>query len=281
MSPKIDKRGWDAAIAALAGRQHGQITTAQLLAVGLSRSAVRDRVRASRLHRRHQGVYSVGHAALSNEGRWMAAVLACGEGAVLSHRSAAEHWRMLNPRAGWVQVTLPGTVARRRSGIVAHRVTALPPSQTTVRFGVPVTSPARTLADLKRTGSSGEFKAALREADFLRLPVADVVSDGTGNDFEGAFFALCRRHRLPLPQVRVEIGPYEVDFLWPDAKLIVETDGWQGHSGWVAFQEDRERDLYLKVRGYEVVRLSYVQVKDHGAEVAAALRALLVRRAAG
>ena len=280
MDPQGDKERIDARVAKVAGAQFGVITYVQLLAVGVSPTATRNRVRAGRLHRIHRGVYAVGHAALSNEGRWMAAVLACGEGAVLSHRSAAEHWKMLDPVQGPVHVTVPGTVSHRRGGVTAHRSVTLSPRQIVCRSGIRLTTPGRALADLNRTAPRREFERALRQAELLGLVVGEVRSEGTRSEFESAFLALCRRHRLPRPLVNVRVGPYEVDFLWPEAKLTIETDGWQAHRGRIAFQTDRERDLHLKLQGYEVVRLSYVQVTRRGAEVAAAVRRLLVRRRA-
>ena len=211
----------------------------------------------------------------------MAAVLACGKGAVLSHRSAAEHWRMLAPIPGVVHAIVKGDAGRLRKGIAAHRTRSLPHEQTTIRAGIPVTTPARTLTDLRRTVPRREFENALRQAEFLGLPADGIGSEGTRSEFESTFLALCRRHRVPRPRANVRVGPYEVDFLWAEANLIVETDGWQAHRGRVAFREDRERDLYLKVRGYEVIRLSYVQVTQRGAEVAAALRQLLGDRVWG
>jgi hypothetical protein len=122
----------DVAVARIAARQHGIITHSQLIAVGVPRSAISRRLAAGRLHRRHRGVYAVGHRALGNEGRWLAAVLACGEGAVLSHRSAAELWRLLDPKPGPVHVTLPTNAGRRqRNGLRIHRSPHLPNTATT------------------------------------------------------------------------------------------------------------------------------------------------------
>lgn len=152
----------NAAIATIAGRQHGVITYAQLLQAGLSPSSVRDRVRSGRLFRVHRGVYAVGHPALSIEGRWMAAVLACGDGAVLSHRSAAELWGMLKPLGGLPSVSVPRSGGRRRRGIVTHRPASLLASDATVRLEIPVTTPTPILVDLRRTASSDEFRRAFR-----------------------------------------------------------------------------------------------------------------------
>ena len=266
-------------IALVAGNQHGAITIEQLLFAGLSPGAVPRRVETCRLHSVHRGVYAVGHKRLSKEGRWMAAVLACGTGAVLSHRSAAEHWGMLKATAGTVHVSVPSRAGRRRRrGITVHRSSSLT-SQTTSRANIPVTKPTRTLLDLRRTESPDTYRAALRQAEFDRLPI-DLATDGTRSQAEAMFLALVRRHRLPLPEVNARLGRYTVDFLWRSERLVVEVDSWGAHGGRVAYAEDRERDLWLKFNGFEVVRFTYERVRDEPAAVAAAVRALLSRRAA-
>src|SRR5919106_443341 len=157
----------DAHVAAIAARQHGVITLTQLIEAGLTPSGVRRRLQSGRLHRIHRGVYAVGHPGLSNEGRWMAAVLACGDGAVLSHRSAAELWELLPPRQGAVHVTVPVPGGRKkRDGIHLHRSPSLPNTATTRRDGIAVTAPARILGDLRRTIEPALLRKALREAEF-------------------------------------------------------------------------------------------------------------------
>lgn len=164
MPNKVDKRGRDGAIARIAARQHGVVTRAQMLWVGVLPSGISDRVTAGRLHRIHRGVYAAGHPNIGNEGRWMAAVLACGDDAVLSHRSAAALWRVLpqgrgvpaagtsgSSREGVIEVTVPGSGGRAiRSGIKVHRSQTLQPGDRTIRDGIPVTNPMRTLEDLRR-----------------------------------------------------------------------------------------------------------------------------------
>ncbi len=140
MRPKLDNP--DAAIALIASCQHGVITLTQLIQAGLSRSAVKRRVAAGRLHRIHRGVYAVGHSGLSHHGRWMAAVLACGPGAVLSHRAAAELWRLLEPSHGDIDVTVPGQGGRAKRRMLRIHRSSLPGSSTTVRDRIAVTTPA-------------------------------------------------------------------------------------------------------------------------------------------
>ena len=263
----------DRVIAAIAGRQHGVVTLTQLYAAGMTWRMVELRVRAGRLHRIHRGVYAVGHRALSNEGRWRAAVLAAGEGAVLSHRSAAGLWGLLKPRGQPPHVTTSGGTGRRkRPGLVVHRSSTLRPRDVTRRASIPVTAPARTIADLRLVAGSAEVRRAIRQAEYLGLPLEERHSDRTRSDVERDFLSLCRRHRLPLPEVNVPIGPYTVDFLWPHACLVVETDGWAAHRGRQAFLDDRARDAYLALRGLEVHRFSDEQVGENDATLVALLR---------
>jgi predicted transcriptional regulator of viral defense system len=172
MSDKRASGRGDAAIAEIAARQHGVVTAQQVYAAGLTREGVRRRVGAGRLHPVFRGVYAVGHAGLGDEGKWMAAVLACGESAALSHRSAAELWGLLKPADGPVHVTVPGVGGRsKRAGINLHRSRCLTNSDTTRRYGIAVTTPARTIRDLRRTASPKLVRRAIRQAEFDRLPI--------------------------------------------------------------------------------------------------------------
>jgi very-short-patch-repair endonuclease len=276
MSNKSANPSVEAAIARLASRQHGVVSLAQLTAAGLHRSAVVRRTRKGLLHRIHRGVYAVGHAGLSNEGRWMAAVLASGDGAVLSHRSAAALWTIA-PLPSVIEVMVPGDAGRRpRNGIRIHRSLTLLPSQTTRRAGIPVTKPSRTLEDLKRALPSDQFAAVLRQAEFLRLPIGEELEpDHTRSELESRFLALCRRHRLPKPEVNVRVGPFLVDFLWRSRRLVVELDGFGTHGTRSAFEADRARDIRLKLMGHDVVRFTWRQIVDGASAVAATLRTLL------
>jgi very-short-patch-repair endonuclease len=247
------------------------VTVAQLEALGLGRSGVQRRAAAGRLHRVHRGVYAVGHRALSDEARWMAAVLACGPGAVLSHRSAAELWQLLKPIGGRVDVTVPSAAGRRkRGGLHIHRCPSLLRQSTTVRSGIPVTTTARTLADLKRTVPDWLYRRALRQAEYLGLDTGG-EGDGTRSDLESAFLRLCRRHGLPEPERNVRVGPFTVDFLWRDEGLVVETDGYAAHRGRQAFLDDRARELELSARGLRLRRFSDEQIGSESAGVVAAV----------
>jgi very-short-patch-repair endonuclease len=267
----------DAAIARLAARQHGVVSVTQLASVGVHRRGVSRRVQARRLHRIHRGVYAVGHPGLSQEGKWMAAVLACGEGAVLSHRSAAALWKMIATAPSLTDVTVPGDAGRkRRVGINLHRSITLLPSHTMRHAGIPVTKPARTLEDLRRVLSPDEFAAVLRQAEYRRLPTGDRLRpDRTRSELESRFLALCRRHRLPKPEVNVRIEPFTVDFLWPRRRVVVEVDGWNSHGTRSAFEADRARDAHLATLGYEVVRFTWRQLSEQPKRVVTTIRTLL------
>jgi len=276
-----------AAIAAIAGRQHGVITTKQLYRCGLSSSGIGGWVKSGRLHRVHRGVYAVGHMPVSREGWWMAAALAMGGGAALGHRSAAVLWGFA-PRfaKGWaegpIDVIVPGAGGRaRRRGIRVHRAATLLPNHTTRRRSVPVTTPARTLADLRRAVSGREWQAALREAEYLRLPLEGLFKgDGTRSGEEARLLGICRRHRLPEPEVNVPVGPYTVDFLWRAERLVVEVDTYGTHGGRSMFHADRIRDAWLKRHGHEVLRVTDRWMREAPAQVAATIGSLLARRRA-
>jgi very-short-patch-repair endonuclease len=216
----------------------------------------------------------------------MAAVLACGSQAVLSHTSAGELWGMIRPsrapssagvRPAIPHVTVPGE-ARTREGIRVHRSQTLFPSAVTLRAGIPVTNPSRTLTDLRRLLPRPQFAAARRQAEYLGLPLDPTLEpDHTRSELEARFLALCRRHRLPQPQVNVPLGPFTVDFLWPTPRLVVELDGYRAHSGPSAFEADRARDVQLRALGYDALRLTWRQVVSEPRSTAATVRRLLSR----
>jgi putative AbiEi antitoxin of type IV toxin-antitoxin system/uncharacterized protein DUF559 len=275
MAHKLDPA--DAEIARVAGRQHGAITAAQLAAAGLGRSAIAQRARRGSLHRLHRGVYAVGHLGPSRERDWAAAVLACGDGAVLSHRAAAALWRLLEPRDEAVDVSTSRRSGRaQRPAIRLHRCRALSETEKTRRLGIPVTTPSRTLADLRGTVPDWLWRRALRQAEFIGLPLKVAETGGrTRSDLESGFLTLCHAHSIPQPEVNVKVGPFTVDFLWPARRLAVETDSYAYHRGRIAFQDDKARDLELRRRGLLVLRFSEDQVTRQSAAVAAdVLRAL-------
>jgi very-short-patch-repair endonuclease len=285
----------DAAAAQIAARQHGAITRKQLEACGLGSKAITIRVRKGQLHRVHQGVYAVGHRGLSLHGHFMAAVLACGEGAVLSHTSAVALWSLLKPIDGPVHVSTPSTFGRsRRRGIHLHRTPSLTepspsPSYlpqeggrggrlssrlTTYRHNIPVTTVNRTLEDLRTTNLLAPhlLRRAIRQAELAGYRLQGITTDRTRSDLESLFLALVESYRLPRPEVNVKLDRYEVDFLWRSHHLVVETDFWSYHRGSIAFHEDHARDLYLRRRGYAVHRFTDRQLESEPERVAADVR---------
>ena len=276
MPKEVAKGGRDTAIARVAARQHGVVTSQQLFIAGVLPSGITDRVKAGRLHRLYRGVYAVGHTNIGNEGRWMAAVLACGEAAVLSHRSAAALWK-IGPVTRRTEVSIPGNSGRApRAGISLHRSLTLSPADVTRRAGIPVTRPARTLTDLRGVVPKDQFARALREAEYLKLPIGEIFeSDRTRSHLEGLFLAVVRRRWLPRPEVNVRVDRFLVDFLWRSERLIVEVDGWESHRTRSAFEEDRARDARLNLLGYIVLRFTWRQVEDDPRGIAETVRELL------
>lgn len=232
----------------------------------------------------------------------MAAVLACGPGAVLSHASAAAHWNIRGSAASYVDVTVPTRAGRvKRKGLRVHRSGRLGSDEVTVHEGIPVTTLARTLLDLADVLTLQDLKRAIHEADYLRLldmtTVIAVVANNSGrrgatllkaaqspaemtkSKLEERFLAVIDRHNLPRPKVNVQIEGYEVDFAWPQAKLIVETDGFAAHGTRKAFERDRLRDRRLKRAGFDTIRLTPRSLA-YEAEIVADLEAILPPRRA-
>jgi very-short-patch-repair endonuclease len=267
----------DPQIAAIAGRQHGVVAVEQLRAVGLDEAAVRRRVAAGRLHRLHRGVYAVGHRSLSWRGRWLAAVLAAGDGAVLSHTSAAALWQLLRPIPDPVHVTLGAAVRRKqRPGLRIHHSRTLTPSHITRRHGIAVTTPARTIEDIRATVEPRLFRRALRQAELAghRVPHLSATRR-TRSDLELLFLALCADHDLPRPLVNHRVHGHCVDFLFVDHRLAVETDSWEYHRGSVALEDDHRRDLVLRAHGIATRRYTGDQLEAAPEAVVADLREAL------
>lgn len=293
---------FDREIAELAGKQHGVVARWQLLGLGLGRDAIRGRVGSGRLHRVYPGVYSVGHRVVSREGRWMAAVLACGAGAVLSHRSAAAAWGIAT-FSGASEVTAPRKT-RSRGAIRRHRA-LLPPDEITAVEGIPVTSVNRTLFDYAGISPVDRLEAAIRQAEFRRLwdhlslPSLLARYPGhrgntnlrlclerlgrtagfTRSDLEELFLPLLDRFELPRPHLnaRLQVGEawIEVDCLWREEHLIVELDSRAAHETRAAFEVDRDRDRRLQAGGWRVVRITWRQLHEESERIARDLGNLL------
>lgn len=264
-------------VAQLATLDHGVLTTPELLDCGLTRAGIQRRVESGRLHRLYRGVYVVGHAGLSREGLWLAAVKAGGPKAALSHHSAGQLWDLTPRYSGPIHITVPVARNPRPSrGLVVHRSRTLTGGETVRRDRIPVTTPARTLSDLKRVLPREQWESAVDRARGKGFPVANLVDEApTRSLLERKFLRLCRRHRIPTPRVNVPVGPFLVDFLWEQHRLIVEVDGYEFHGDRASFEADRARDAELIALGYRVVRFTYRQVTEQRAVVASRIRGLL------
>jgi predicted transcriptional regulator of viral defense system len=298
----------EAAIAALAARQHGVFSVAQLVAIGLSNSAVRQRAAVGRLHRIHRGVYAlVPIRLLPREGHWMAAALACGAGAVVSHRTAAKLHGLLDYNGAKLDVTVPGRRGRRRGHFVVHGSTTLDSKDVTVAEGIPCTTVARTLLDLAEVVERRRHERAFDQAEVQQ--VLDMVaildqlernatrpaarktkallaehypgSTVTESPLEEAFLALCRRAGLPQPQTQQWLNlpdggdPIRADFLWRRERVVVETDGDKYHRTAQRRSSDRRKDQRLTVHGFRPVRTDSQQVFRRPAELEATLKSLI------
>jgi hypothetical protein len=289
---------FERAIGRLAEQQHGVVTRAQLSELGLGSDAIDRRLKSGRLHAIHRGVYTtIGRRLLTQHGRWMAGVLACGPGTVLSYRAAAALWGIR--RGSRVEVTVPRG-RRGRPAMQLHRAD-LPADEITTHHGIPTTTVPRTLLDLSAVVQRDELRSALRQAEQLRLTdavplaalverypvrpgianarwVLDQLGLGLGivrSELEERFLAFLLDAGLPLPVTNVLIEGLEVDCAWPDQRLIVELDGRATHDATDAFETDRARDRRLEAAGWHVIRITWRQLHDTPAEVEHDLRRLL------
>lgn len=298
----------DHTLAELADAQHAVFGLDQLRELGLSDDAVRKRAKTGRLHRIHHTVYSlVPKALLKREGLYMAAVLACGPGAALSHRSAARLHGLRDYGYTRIEVTVPKRSPRSHEGILVHRSTTLTAADVTLVNNIPVTTVARTLLDLGELITGRQLERAFDQADQLEAldgralddqlarnptrPGAKAVrrvlethyigSTPTENDFEEAFLALTRSLGLPDPRTQFHIDPGDggplirADFAWPEKRIVVETDGHKTHGTRQAFESDRRRDQRLTAAGWTVIRTTWRQLKHRPHELQRTLLKLL------
>jgi very-short-patch-repair endonuclease len=277
----LHKLAWE-----LVRRQHGVVSRRQLRDLGATSKWIEHRLTRGRLHRtQFRGVYAVGRPQLTQEGKWMAAILACGPDAYLSHLSAARLWRLL-PKAPRdpIHVLLHAAVIRRSAGIQVHRTRALAAADVTERQGIPVTTATRTLIDLATTLAPNALEAAINEACILELtdpdslraeldrrkgqrgvPALRALLDKhtfrlTETELERRFLRLVSRAGLPLPETQVQLSG-RVDFHWPDLNLVVETDGWRFHRT-PAQQATDNRRLHDHLRaGRTAVRFSHYEIR--------------------
>jgi len=271
----------------LAERQHGVFDRRQLLDLGLGATVIDHLLRERRIEAVHRGVYAFVRELLSREGRSMAAVLAAGRGAVLSHGSAAALWGIRGPRPGPIHVTTPRKLVRR-PGLRPH---CLPfaDDEVTSHAGIPITTPARTLFDIAHHLRPHDVEKAVRDMEYRRLSggpslpelveryrgrtgiraIKRLLAKGwsaspTRSELELRFTSFIDANHLPRPErnalVELSGRRIEVDFLWREARVVVELDGYTAHSSRHAFEDDRERDRLLQLAGFQVIRVTWLQL---------------------
>jgi hypothetical protein len=293
-APPLDRE-----LAELVDRQWGVVSLAQLRALGLGARAAQKRAATGRLHRLYRGVYAVGDRALRVEGRRLAAVLACGPVAVLSHRSAASHWGLLATDQARIDVMAPRS-RQGVGGIRLHTSRSLDAQDTTSHQGIPITTVHRTLLDLAATTRADQLERALAQAMYLQLydqrAIDDVIARSNGHRgtnvlkeatkqepkitksmWEIRMLRLVRGANLPEPITNRPLhapdhGECKPDFYWPAHGLIVETDGWEAHRTLAAFRADRAKDAALTAAGHKVLRFTW---DVHDATILRRLNALL------
>jgi very-short-patch-repair endonuclease len=284
----------------LAARQHGVVARAQLLALGVSRNAIEHRLATGRLYLLWRGVYAVGRPQVTRQGRWMAVVLACGPGAVLSHGSAAALWEIGGERRGEIDVSIRSDAYRRHPGVVVHR-RMLGAHEVTTRDGIPITDPIRTLVDIACRLNERQVERAIREADTRGLcgpeEVRAALDDMRGqrgvgvlrrlldrhtfvltdSELERRFLPIARRAGLPKPQTQCMVNGFRVDFYWPELGLVVETDGLRYHRTPAQQAADRQRDQIHAAAGLTPLRFAHAQVAYESGSVRVTLASVARR----
>jgi len=275
-------------LAVLAAKQGGAVARRQLIALGMTKAEIDRRVAEGQLHVLYRGVYAVGHRALGVTGRRWAAVLACGDGAVLSHASAAAAWEIRPSASGLIDVSVNRGGRTRRPGIRLHCRRFLPATDITQIDGLPITTPARTVLDLAADGLRGrKLEAVLDQAERKLLDFSDIEgvlrrchrqpgtaalrtvleryapgSVDTRSRLEEMCIELCDGHGIPRPSTNVVVAGRTRDLFWPHAPLVVEADSYKWHRSPSRLSDDRQRDVELTLAGIPYVRFTYEQVVD-------------------
>jgi very-short-patch-repair endonuclease len=295
----------DRAVTRIASGQRDLISTAQLWECGLDKDAVARRVRAGWLRLVFQGVYSVGSGELPALGLESAALLSCGKGSFISHRSAAFVWGIRKTDPDEVEVSVLGFTCRARNGIVLHRIKGIDRRDLRRHEDLWVSSPARVVLEIAAVGTRDELVDVIDQGLALRrftpgdlkdvlnrnrgragaARLRDVIADDTTmaisrSRAEKALLRLIRDARLPLPDTNVKFGRFEADFVWHEQKVLVELDSPTYHSGPGVFQRDREKDLVFRDAGFDVLRFTRAHVIHEPAMVLVRLVRALERRAA-
>lgn len=261
------------------------ISRSQLLDLGFSPKAIKHRVSSGRLHPIHRGVYAVGRPNLTPHGRWMAAVLAGGDGALLSHSSAAALWRIGYEHRSVIELSLPSRSHRKVPGLRIQRRPSLRPRDITTEYGIPVTTPIQTLIDMTRRLDRRGTERMINEADKydlvhppeLRRALDERPGEPgvaklrwildrrtfrlTKEELERRFLPLAAKAGLPVPLTGQVVNEFEVDFFWPDLGLVVETDGLRYHRTPAEQARDRLRDQAHTAAGLTQLRFTHEQVR--------------------
>lgn len=294
-----ERPGPDWVISELAKLQYGVVARSQLIMLGISARQIDRRLTSGRLHCLYRGVYSPSPLAPPLRGRWLGAVLACGDGAVLSHRDAGAHWDLPSGYGRVVNITASRKRHSQR-GIKVHGVRSLHPSDVTEHEGIAVTTIARTLLDIAETEpfqgfercfeqaerlnrlDFGELDATLRRSHGRRgqRPLLSLIAQYRGapesrTELERNFVDFCRKHHIPEPQMNVVVCGYEVDAVWHEQKLIAELDSWSFHRGRRAFEDDRERDIVLQLARYRPIRVTDRRIRTAASALAREIVGLL------
>jgi very-short-patch-repair endonuclease len=285
----------------VAREQHGVVGRGQLVALGLSRRAIQHRVARGRLHPVRHGVYAVGRREIDTYGRWIAAVFACGGGAFLTHGSAAALWGIRPGGLAPIEVAVRSSSDRRHPDIRIHRRPKLLARDIVSHVRIPVTNPILTLVDIASRLDHAGVERAVNEADRLDLVDPEALRAGleryrgrrgvarlrelldrrtfrlTDSELERFFLPLAARAGLPVPVTRAHLNGFRVDFLWPDLRLVVETDGLRYHRTPAQQARDRRRDQEHLAAGYTPLRFTHEQVRYAPERVISTLRAVFAR----
>jgi very-short-patch-repair endonuclease len=285
------RRAWE-----LAGRQHGIVTRQQLLALGFTKRAIERRIERGRLHLVAHGVYAVGWPGLTQKQRWMAATLACGNGAALSHRSAGALWGIGKERPGAIDVSVRRRCELRRPGLRVRGRPSLRADDIVVRDGIPVTDVVRTLVDLAAELSPRQVERSVNEADKYDLIEPEALRSALGacagepgvkvlrnlldkrtfrlsdSELEVLFRPIAMEAGLPLPLTKQMVNGFEVDFFWPDLGLIIETDGLRYHRTPSTQTRDARRDRAHLLAGMTPLRFTHYEIKRESDRVRSELR---------
>ena len=293
------------AATSIAATQRTLITREQLIACGVGRNAISHRLSEGRLRVVFRAVYTMACGELPPLAREQAALLACGDGAFLSHHTAAALWGLRQPQPAQIDVSVPGRSCGSRDGLRVHRVSELHARDVRRLEGLPISSPARALLELAPELTTRELERALDEVVIRKLATPNAVkavlaryparrgcarltaliddprgTTMTRSEAEERFLALVRKAQLPAPVANVRIGRHEVDFVWPSERVIVEIDGYRFHSGRRAFESDHARDAELIAAGWTVLRFTWRAVVDKPETVLVRVAQALTRAAA-